>query len=87
MKRGYIHIEMDSKPFAVRTLEVDDSEAPKKTLVLMHGFLSASVCFYRILKSLSEKYRLVLFDTMSWGLNTRPEQCSGMASVEASEAW
>lgn len=89
IKKGYVQIRMDDKPFGVRIFEVDvhQGATPKQTLVLMHGFLSASVCFYKILKSLAEKYRIVMFDTMSWGLNTRPEECSGMASVEAAEAW
>jgi len=55
--------------------------------VLIHGFLSSAICFYPILKSLSEKYRIVMFDVMSWGLNTRLDECSGMESVEAAEAW
>ena len=28
-----------------------------------------------------------MFDTMSWGLNTRPNKCSGIASPEAAEDW
>ena len=29
----------------------------------------------------------LLFDTMSWGLNSRPSHCSGIESWEAAEAW
>ena len=28
-----------------------------------------------------------MFDTMSWGLNTRPKECSGIVSSDAAEQW
>ena len=63
---------MDGVPLEVRTHVIEDSEeAGKPTLVMMHGFLSASIVFTKMLKGLSAKYRLVLFDNAGWGLNTR----------------
>ena len=80
---------MDGSPFMVHTFRVNrpDGDETKKTLVLVHGFLASSILFYKVLEPLSKKYNLVLFDAMSWGLNTRPETCSGMESAESAEAW
>ena len=74
---------MDKRPFQVRTFVI--GERPKKTLVLLHGYGVSSLIFYRMIKQLAEKYRLVLFDNGGWGLNTRVEDCSGLESVAAAE--
>ena len=82
---------MDNKPFAVRTFDYGDKS--KKTVVLLHGYLGASVHFYKMLKPLSEHYRVVMFDHGSWGFNTRipldsgPEACWGNESDEKAELW
>ena len=96
VSRSFTHIKMDGKPFRVRTFVVrpgatagiDSLSARKrerKTLVLIHGFASGSVLWYRMLAPLSRKYRIVLFDSMAHGLNSRPEECSGVASPHWSE--
>ena len=87
--KDYIQIEMDGAPFAVRTFGINDASdaEPKKTLVLIHGFLASSIFWYKVIGPLSKKYNIVMFDIMSWGLNTRPKECSGMDSEEAAEAW
>ena len=90
-KRSFTWIEMDNKPFAVRTFDYGDKE--KKTLVLLSGYLGASVQYYPMFKELAEHYRLVLFDHGSFGLNTRIpldaglDQCWGMESDEKAELW
>ena len=55
--------------------------------MLIHGFASASVFFYRMLAPLSKKYRIVMFDSMAHGLNSHPVECSGVRSPAAAEAW
>ena len=40
-----------------------------------------------MIKPLAERYRLVLFDHGSWGLNSKLSECSGLASPEAAESW
>ena len=63
---------MDGVTLDVRTHVIEDSEETgKPTLVMMHGFLSASIVFTKMLKGLCAKYKLVLFDNAGWGLNTR----------------
>ena len=59
----------------------------KKTLLLVHGFCAGGIFFYRMFESLSKKYRLVAIDSMAHGLNSRPTECSGLASPAAAEAW
>ena len=62
IKRSFVTIEMEGKPFNVRTFVVGDYSDGKPTLVMTHGALRAAICLHRMLKPLSEKYRLVLFD-------------------------
>ena len=82
-------IEMDEKPFRVRTITISpEVETPDtKTLLLVHGFWSSALIFYRMFDALSEKYKVILIDSMSHGINSRPKSCSGIASPEAAEAW
>ena len=71
----------------MRTFIIDDKSGQKPTLVMTHGALTSSIIFYRMLESLSNKYRIVLFDNLGWGLNTRPQECRAKESPEASEEW
>ena len=76
---------MEGTPILVRTHRIMDSEKP--VLVLVHGFLSASICFVNMLKGLSEKYSLVLFDVGGHGLNSKLRTCSAMQTAETAENW
>ena len=78
---------MDNKPFGVRTHMHGAKDDRKKTLVMMHGYLGNSVGWLHMINPLAAKYRLVLFDHGSWGLNTRLAECSGLLSAEAAEQW
>ena len=51
IEKGFIQIEMDGTPFAVRTFQINntDDPGPKKTLVLVHGFLASSVFWYKVI--------------------------------------
>ena len=54
---------------------------------MTHGFGSFACTFYKYLKPLSEKYRIVLFDNCGWGLNTRLDESWSTISSEDAEAW
>ena len=69
--RTYTWIEMDGKRFGVRTHIYGGQDNSKRTLVLVHGYLGNSVGWLYLIKPLAEKYRLVLFDHGSWGLNSK----------------
>ena len=92
-KCGYVTIQMDQKPFKVRycILEGEKQSAktnPKKTLVLVHGYMCGGVsAFVQWFSYLIPKYRVVTFDNCGWGLNTQLQECSGSASPEAAEQW
>ena len=85
--KSFTYIEMDQKPFRVRTFVVKPIIKESKTLVLLHGYVSSSVFFYKMLEPLARKYRIIMFENTSHGLNSRPTECSGMESPETAEAW
>jgi pimeloyl-ACP methyl ester carboxylesterase len=71
----------------VNTIIYGKDEEGKKTLVMTHSYLAVSSYWSMLLKSLSQRYRIVLFDHGSWGLNTRLEESAGLDSPEAAENW
>ena len=62
---------MDRKPFKVRKYEIGKEDEGKKTLVWVHGFAGAGIIHADVWKQLSDKYRLVYFDLLGFGNNTR----------------
>jgi pimeloyl-ACP methyl ester carboxylesterase len=72
----------------VRTFYFGCEDKSKKTLVLTHGFMANIVSYLGILKSLSQCYRVIAFDNMGWGLNTRiPAYFPECSDLEKAEAW
>ena len=72
----------------MRTIIYGDDDEKKKTLVMTHGYLLGAVCFFKIMKSLSEHYRLVMFDNLGYGLNTQRQECPAVAEgLDACEDW
>jgi pimeloyl-ACP methyl ester carboxylesterase len=87
--RKYTTIEMDGKPFLVRTAIYDKGGEDRKTLVMTHGYIFSSVlAFFKILEPLSEHYRIVMFDHISYGLNSRVQDVGdALESWEKSDEW
>ena len=84
----YTTIQKNGKPYLVRTFYFGCEDKSKKTLVLTHGFMGNMVSFAGILKKLSERYRVIAFDNLGWGLNTRiPDYWNEVDDLEKSEAW
>ena len=71
MTRDFITIEMDDKPFKVRTFVAGDDSDGRETLVLVHGYTASGLAHFNILKSLTKKYRVICFDNFGWGMNTK----------------
>ena len=67
---SYFQIEVNGEALQVRAAIYNDDKS-KKTLVMTHGFGMASVFMARLLPELSKKYRIVLFDNLGFGLNSR----------------
>ena len=60
----------------------------KKTLLMTHGYSMASVYFAKLLPGLAKHYRIVMFDNMGWGLNTRTEEVGdALESPEKAERY
>mmetsp|Transcript_36441 Transcript_36441/g.35298 ORF Transcript_36441/g.35298 Transcript_36441/m.35298 type:complete len:296 (-) Transcript_36441:257-1144(-) len=55
----------------IRTIQVGDKK--HQTLVLVHGFGGSAAMFYKIMKPLAEKFRLVLIDIIGMGGSSRPD--------------
>ena len=72
LERRYTFIEMEGQTLAVRTI-IYNNDRSKKTLLMTHGYCMASVYFSRILPALAEHYRIVMFDNLGWGLNSRTD--------------
>ena len=89
IKKDFVYIEMDGKPFRVRTVTVNSEKETEntKTLFLVHGYCASAVMFFKMFDLLSKKYKVICVDSMSHGINSRPKTCSGIASPEAAEAW
>lgn len=83
----YNHIEMNGQNLAVRCYIYNDDRS-KKTLLMTHGYAMASVFYARILPELAKYYRIVMFDNLGFGLNTRTDNVGdALESAEKAEAW
>ena len=85
VKATYVMIEMDGKPFKIRKYEIGAEDEGKKTLVMVHGYAVSATYYFHMWKSLSKHYRIVSFDNLGWGLNTRLQECKGSGSPEQAE--
>ena len=83
----YVTIEINGEPLRVRVQTYNDDPS-KKTLVMTHGFLSASVFFARLLPTIGKHYRIVMFDNLGFGLNDRTDNVGdGCENPEKAEKW
>eukprot|EP00354_Favella_ehrenbergii_P004130 CAMPEP_0170464868 /NCGR_PEP_ID=MMETSP0123-20130129/9419_1 /TAXON_ID=182087 /ORGANISM="Favella ehrenbergii, Strain Fehren 1" /LENGTH=139 /DNA_ID=CAMNT_0010730609 /DNA_START=186 /DNA_END=606 /DNA_ORIENTATION=+ len=55
---------------------------------MTHGYCMAAVFHARMLPALAQHYRIVLFDNLSWGLNSRVDNIGdALDSAEKAEQW
>lgn len=64
------NVPVDDQGNYVRTYDVGSG---KTTLVLLHGYGAASLIYWKVIKALSEQYRLILVDTLGMGGSSRPD--------------
>ena len=75
--RYYTTIDIDGEEFKVRTITFGDGKDfsltsdRKPTLLLVHGYLMAGICFFKMIRQLAVHYRLVIIDFGSFGLSDR----------------
>lgn len=63
------NVPVDDQGNYVRTYEI--GEGP--VLVLIHGYGAASLTFWKIMKPLSQRYRLIMVDQLGMGASSRPD--------------
>ena len=79
--RYYTTIDIDGEEFKVRTITFGDGKDfsltsdRKPTLLLVHGYLMAGICFFKMIRQLAVHYRLVIIDFGSFGLSDRRQEC------------
>ena len=54
----------------IRTISIGDKT--KETLVIVHGYGGAGVMFYKMLRTLTEHYFVILIDQLGMGASSRP---------------
>ena len=85
VKKYYINIEMEGKPFKVRTYECGSKA--NKTLVFVTGYLASALRHSCIFDELAKNYRVITFDHGCFGMNTRLESTNSADSNQDAEAW
>ena len=87
LKLSYVQIEVNGEPLRVRVAVYNDDKS-KKTLVMTHGYEYSSALMARILPGLAKNYRIVMFDNLGWGLNSRTDNVGdALDSAESAERW
>ena len=87
IKKSFTTIQMEGKPFNVRTFTIGEESEDKMTMVLLSGYMTRVLSFYKMLIPLREHYKIIMFDPASWGSNTRLTESKGLESPEAAEDW
>ena len=84
IEKFFVTIEMDGQPFRVRIYKGGDTN--NKALVLLSGYVFA-LRNSHFFDNLAKKYNLFVIEQGSFGLNSRPKNCSGSESPDKSEEW
>lgn len=75
VSKKYVTIQMsDGSEHDIWTVVIDSSEEginEKPTLVMTHGFGSASCHYVAVFRHLMEHFKIVFFDNLSFGMNPR----------------
>ena len=74
--KSFIYFEMEGKPFRVRVYECGDKA--NQTLVCTFSYLYPQLHLMHLWTRLAEKYRIVVFEHGSLGLNTKLDDCYGL---------
>ena len=83
----YVPINVMGQQLDVRTY-IYNNDRSKKTLLMTHGYMMAALFFSRIIPALAEHYRIVMFDNLSWGMNSRTDNVGdALESPEKAERW
>ena len=64
------NVIIDESGNYIHTIEVGNKS--KRTLVLVHGYGGSGVMFWKIIKTLSQHFYLILIDIIGMGSSSRP---------------
>ena len=85
IQKSFVFINIDNKPFRVRVYECGNRD--NQTLVCTLGYIFPQLHFMHFWTRLAEKFRVVVFEHGSCGLNTNLDDSYGLKSSEAAEEW
>ena len=83
IERHWATFPFDGQEFRARYFTFGDESKP--TLLMTLGFGAAVLQAVLTFKGLAENFRVIAFDSFSFGANTRMDYCSGLESAERAE--
>merc|ERR1719510_75892 len=83
IERHWATFPFDGQEFRVRYFTFGDESKP--TLLMTLGYGAAVLQAVLTFKGLAKNFRVIAFDSFSFGANTRMDYCSGLESVERAE--
>ena len=85
IEKSFVYCNIEGHPFRIRVYECGSKQ--KETIVATFGYLHNQLHYMNLWTRLAERYRVVVFEHGSNGLNTKLKDCSGLQSVDAAEEW
>ena len=85
IKKSFVYVEIDGHPFRVRVYECGSEK--NETIVLTLAYEFPQLHFMHLWTRLAERYRVVVFEHGSSGLNTKLDDSYGLDSSDAAEQW
>ena len=65
-----------------------NDDKSKKTVVITHGFGMSGALMARLLPGLAKNYRIITFDNLGFGLNSRTDNVGdAFDSADSAERW
>ena len=83
IERHWATFPFDGQEFRARYFTFGDESKP--VLLMTLGFGAAVLQAVLTFKGLAENFRVIAFDSFSFGANTRMDYCSGLESAERAE--
>jgi cardiolipin-specific phospholipase len=66
-----VEITVNGKTYAIHTYRCGDGDENKDTLLLLHGYCGSNLLYFKMLKELSQRFRVFCMDHVGMGLSSR----------------
>jgi pimeloyl-ACP methyl ester carboxylesterase len=53
---------------------IDEGKQHTKNILLLHGYVTSSYCYYKVLDELSKNHRVILIDLIGFGFSEKPKE-------------